>query len=124
MAMPHGSLGLGTLLIGVSYSLVPAVMWPLTAKLVPANRLGTALGLMWVVQNAGIAGANLVAGRLNDAYGAGALNPGGYQPMMWYFFLSSLAGFCFALALWHRAGRQGHEAATHARNEPIPVPVA
>jgi len=124
MAMPHGSLGLGTLLIGVSYSLVPAVMWPLTAKLVPANRLGTALGLMWVVQNAGIAGANLVAGWLNDAYGAGALNPAGYQPMMGYFFLSSLAGFCFALALWHRAGRRGHEAATHARNEPIPVPVA
>ena len=67
MAMPQGSLGVGTLLIGVSYSLVPAVMWPLTARLVPAHRLGTALGLMWVVQNAGIAGANLVAGWLNDS---------------------------------------------------------
>jgi MFS family permease len=124
MAVPHGSLGIGTLLIGVSYSLVPAVMWPLTAKLVPANRLGTALGLMWVVQNAGIAGANLVAGWLNDAYGAGPMNPGGYQPMMWYFFLSSLAGFGFALALWITAGRRGHEAATHARNGVIPAPVA
>ena len=76
MALPQGSLGLGTVLIGISYSLVPAVMWPLTAKLVPENKLGTALGLMWVVQNAGIGGANLIAGWLNDAYGAGAAEPG------------------------------------------------
>jgi len=123
MAMPQGSLGFGTVLIGVSYSLVPAVMWPLTAKLVPANRLGTALGLMWVVQNAGIGGANLIAGWLNDAYGAGPLNPGGYQPMMWYFFLSSAAGFAFALALWVTAGRRGHEAA-RSQNGVIPASAA
>ena len=122
MALPQGSLGLGTVLIGVSYSLVPAVMWPLTARLVPANRLGTALGLMWVVQNAGIGGANMIAGWLNDAHGAGPLNPAGYQPMMWYFFLSSLAGFFFALALWRRAGRQRHEA-PHADQAAIPAPV-
>ncbi len=124
MAMPQGSLGVGTVLIGVSYSLVPAVMWPLTAKMVPSNRLGTALGLMWVVQNAGIGGANLIAGWLNDAYGAGPQNPGGYQPMMWYFFLSSAAGFAFAIALWHRAGRRNHEAAMHARKVTIPAPAA
>ena len=122
MAMPRGSLGLGTVLIGISYSLVPAVMWPLTAKLVPSNRLGTALGLMWVVQNAGIGSANLIAGWLNDAYGAGAANPAGYQPMMWYFFLSSAAGFCFALALWKRAGRRRHEA-PHSDQAAIPAPV-
>ena len=122
-AVPQGSLVLGTVLIGVSYSLVPAVMWPLTSKLVPAHRLGTALGLMWVVQNAGIGGANLVAGWLNDTYGAGPLNPAGYQPMMWYFFLSSALGFAFALALWHQAGRQRHEA-PHARQETVPAPVS
>ncbi len=123
LAMPQGSLGLGTVLIGVSFSLVPAVMWPLTAKLVPANRLGTALGLMWVIQNAGIAGANLVAGWLNDAYAAGPHNPAGYQPMMWYFFCSSALGFLFALALWRRAGRRQHEV-RHARQAAIPVPAA
>jgi MFS family permease len=122
MALPQGSLGLGTVLIGVSFSLVPAVMWPLTARLVPANRLGTALGLMWVVQNAGIGGANLVAGWLNDAYGAGAGNPAGYQPMMVYFFLSSAAGFCFALALWRQAGRRRHEA-PQPNQVAIPAPV-
>ena len=103
------------MLIGVSFSLVPAVMWPLAALIVPAERFGTALGLMWVVQNAGMAGANLVAGWLNDAYGAGALNPAGYQPMMLFFFTSGAVGFVFALMLWLTAGRRHHEAVTHAR---------
>ncbi len=115
MAMSDGSLWIGTVLIGVSFSLVPAVMWPLTAKLVPQTRLGTALGLMWVVQNAGMAGANLVAGWLNDTYRASALNPAGYQPMMLYFFLSSALGFVFALMLWRSAGQRHHEAVTHAQ---------
>ncbi len=115
MALSNGSLWIGTVLIGVSFSLVPAVMWPLTARLVPESRFGTALGLMWVVQNAGMAGANLIAGSLNDAYGAGALNPAGYQPMMLFFFLSGALGFGFAMLLWRSAGRRHHEAITHAR---------
>ena len=115
MAATHWSLWVGTVLIGVSFSLVPAVMWPLAALIVPAERFGTALGLMWVVQNAGMAGANLVAGWLNDAYGAGALNPAGYQPMMLFFFTSGAVGFVFALMLWLTAGRRHHEAVTHAR---------
>jgi MFS family permease len=115
MAVSNGSLWIGTVLIGVSFSLVPAVMWPLTAKLVPQARLGTAIGLMWVVQNAGMAGANIVAGWLNDSYRAGPLNPAGYEPMMIYFFLSSALGFVFAMLLWRSAGRGHHEAVTHAR---------
>lgn len=115
MAVTDASLWIGTVLIGVSFSLVPAVMWPLTAKLVPESRFGTALGLMWVVQNAGMAGANLVAGWLNDSYAASALNPAGYQPMMLFFFVSGALGFVFAVMLWHAAGRRHHEAVTHAR---------
>jgi MFS family permease len=53
MATTHLNLWTATALIGVSFSLVPAVMWPLLSKLVAADRFGTALGLMWVVQNAG-----------------------------------------------------------------------
>ena len=107
---PHG-LWLGSVLLGVSYSVVPAVMWPLSARVVPAARYGTALGLMWVVQNAGIAGANLAAGWLNDWAGASALNPEGYEPMMRFFGISSLFGFVFALVLWLVAGRRRHELA-------------
>ncbi|MDT8999724.1 MFS transporter [Paucibacter sp. APW11] len=109
MALSHGSLWLSTALIGISFSLVPAVMWPLTSRLVAPNRFGTAIGLMWVVQNAGIGAANLLAGWLNDRAGASAQNPAGYQDMMLFFGITSVLGCGFAIALWLRAGRRAHE---------------
>jgi MFS family permease len=112
LLLPLSFVVMATAMMGVSFSLVPAVMWPLTSKLVPAARFGTALGLMWVVQNAGIAGANLMAGWLNDAAGASAINPAGYQPMMLFFGTTSALGFGFALMLWLVAGRRHHEAVT------------
>jgi MFS family permease len=124
MAVSQWSLWVGTVLIGVSFSLVPAVMWPLTAKLVSPEKFGTAVGLMWVVQNLGIGGANLIAGWLNDVNDAGAANPAGYQPMMLFFFVSGALGFATSMMLWWTAGRRHHEAATHNRKEPIPVPIA
>lgn len=120
LALTSWSLWVPTALIGVSYSLVPAVMWPLTSKLVAPNRFGTAIGLMWVVQNGGIFGANVAAGWLNDRAGAGAANPAGYDPMMWFFGLTSVAGFAFALLLWWVAGRRQHE----QRASPAPTAAA
>jgi len=109
MALTHWSLWVATAMLGVSFSLVPAVMWPLTSKLVSPTRFGTALGLMAVVQNTGIAGANLVAGALNDWSGASAHNPAGYQPMMLFFGALSSLGFGFALLLWFTSGRRQEE---------------
>lgn len=114
MALTPWSLGVATVLIGVSYSLVPAAMWPLVTRLVAAERLGTALGLMFVLQNAAIAAANVAAGWLNDRAGAGPENPAGYQPMMAFFGICGLLGFAFALALWLTAGRRGQERAMRA----------
>jgi MFS family permease len=113
LAFTDWSLWIATMLIGISYSLVPAVMWPLLSKLVRPQQFGTAIGLMWVVQNAGIAAANLIAGRLNDTAGASAANPGGYLPMMTFLLACSSAGFLLALMLWHKAGRRAHEALVH-----------
>jgi MFS family permease len=115
MALTHWSLWVATVMIGVSFSLVPAVIWPLTSKLVSPARFGTALGLMSVVQNAGIAGANLVAGRLNDLTAASAQNPAGYRPMMLFFGAVSTLGFGFALLLWFTAGGRHREAVADAR---------
>lgn len=113
MALSSASLWISTALIGISFSLVPAVMWPLTSKLVSPARFGTAIGLMWVAQNAGIGGANVVAGWLNDRAGASAQNPAGYESMMLFFGLASVAGAVFALILWLTAGRKAQELATH-----------
>jgi MFS family permease len=95
-------LWIGTVLIGISYSLVPAVLWPLASRLVPAARLGTAFAVLSVGLNVGIAAANLAAGGLNDAFGAGPGNPAGYGPMMLLFAACGTAGFAFALRLWRK----------------------
>jgi MFS family permease len=108
LAAGHQGLGVAMVLIGISYSLVPAAMWPLASRLVEPGRFGTAIGLMWVVQNAGIAGSNLVAGWLNDRAGAGETNPAGYASMMTFFIAMSATGFVFAMFLWMRTrGRVG-----------------
>jgi hypothetical protein len=78
---------------------------------VPRPQLGSALALLGVALNAGIAGANYVAGRLNDAFHAGAANPAGYAPMMAFFFGAGALGLAFALVLWRTAGRRSHEIA-------------
>jgi MFS family permease len=105
IARSEGLPWLGTVLIGISFSLVPAVLWPLTARLVPAHRYGTAVALISIALNAAIAAANLVAGQLNDRYGAGPGNPDGYGPMMAFFFVAGVAAFAFSLLLWRSAGR-------------------
>ena len=120
MTYTDWSLWIATALLGISYSLVPAVMWPLLSRLVAPARFGTALGLMWVVQNAGIAAANLVAGHLNDGAGASALNPAGYAPMMEFFGISSVLGFGFAVLLWLDAGRGRDELPTAPLAAPRP----
>lgn len=105
----HQSVALSTLLMGVSFALVPAVLWPAVAYLVSAARLGTAYGLMIMMQNAGLFVANLVAGFLNDRYGASATNPSGYDPMISMFTTLSLLGVVFGVALLRRERRPaGH----------------
>ncbi len=109
LAYTDWSLWVSTALIGVAFSLVPAVMWPAVPYLVRPNQLGTAYGLMTMLQNIGLTVCNLGAGRLNDAYDASADNPGGYLPMLWMFGLLSLSGLVFAWLLRRRElSDQGH----------------
>ena len=53
--------------------------------LVEPQRLGTAYGLMTLLQNVGFVICNVFAGWLNDIHNAGATHPAGYQPMLWFF---------------------------------------
>lgn len=109
LAYTQASLFVATALLGVAFSLVPAALWPAVPYLVAANRLGTAYGLMTMVQNIGMMLANLGAGALNDANGASAGNPAGYLPMLWMFLVLSLFGFVFSAALRRReTGPHGH----------------
>jgi MFS family permease len=86
-------------MMGIAFSLVPAVLWPAVAYLVEERRLGTAYGLMTLIQNIGLAGFNIVIGWANDFAGASEVNPGGYEPMMWIFSILGFLGFFFAWML-------------------------
>jgi len=103
------ALWVSTVLMGVSFALVPAVIWPSTTLIVAPQRLGTALGLITVIQALGIFASNRAAGLLSDAAGAGAENPAGYAVMLWFFGLLSLVALTSAVLLWRReAGPLGH----------------
>ena len=96
-------------MMGIAFSLIPAVMWPSVAYLVPQSKLGTAYGLMTMIQNIGLAGFNLMVGWANDYSHAGADNPGGYNLGMWIFSGLGFLGLTFAFLLRQREmGPYGH----------------
>ncbi|NDV69900.1 MFS transporter [Dysgonomonas sp. 25] len=54
----------GTLMVvlGIAFSLVPSAMWPSVPKIIPENKLGTAYGLIFWVQNIGLSGVPYLIG--------------------------------------------------------------
>lgn len=53
-------------MLGVAFSLIPAAMWPSVAKIVPQQRLGTAYGLMFSIQNIGLWAFPMLIGKVLD----------------------------------------------------------
>jgi len=92
-------------MLGVAFSLVPAVMWPAVAYLVNEKRLGTAFALMTFCQQVGWAATSWGLGRLNDVFKAGVENPAGYGPGMWLLTSLGLAGLLFSWLLWRSERR-------------------
>ncbi len=98
-----------TALMGVSFSLVPAIIWPATTLIVDPRRLGTALGVITLLQNVGLWGSNRIAGWLADRARAGPANPAGYDTMILFFGLLSLTALTSAVLLWQReSSARGH----------------
>jgi len=100
---------ISTVLMGVSFALVPAIIWPATTLIVEPRRLGTALGVITLLQNVGLWSSNRVAGWLADRAGAGPAHPAGYAVMLGFFGLLSLTALASVLLLWRReSGPSGH----------------
>jgi MFS family permease len=109
MAYTQVSLYVPMAMMGVAFSLIPAVLWPSVAYIVGQEKLGTAYGLMTMIQNIGLAGFNLIIGWANDTSGASLDNPGGYTLGMWIFSGLGVLGFVFALLLLKReTGSDAH----------------
>lgn len=99
MAYTHIPLYIPMAIMGMAFSLVPAVMWPSVAYIVEQSKLGTAYGLMTMIQNIGLFSFNVIIGWANDFMHASAEHPEGYRLGMWIFTSLGFFGFFFALML-------------------------
>jgi MFS family permease len=109
MAYTHVNLYVPMAMMGIAFSLIPAVIWPSVAYLVDQAKLGTAYGLMTMIQNIGFGGFNLLVGWANTHSHAGVDNPAGYNLGMWIFSVLGLLGVLFAFLLQQRElGPHGH----------------
>jgi len=98
-----------TALMGVSWSMVPAIIWPATTLIVESRRLGTGLGVITLLQAVALWGSNRIAGWLATEAGAGPDNPAGYDTMIWFFGAVSIAALISVVLLWQReSGPDGH----------------
>ncbi|PIE18105.1 MAG: MFS transporter [Proteobacteria bacterium] len=95
-------------MMGVAFSLIPAVMWPSVAYIVEQKRLGTGYSVMTLVQQLGVAGMNWGIGFTNDVFGASKKKPAGYIPGLWIF--STLGFFALLFACLLRVRETGPKA--------------
>ena len=92
-AYPSKTLALATILVlGVSFSLVPASMWPSVPKIIDEKVLGSAYCLIFWVQNIGLCLVPLLIGKLRVA-------TNGYLVPMIVFASFGVLAFLLSLAL-------------------------
>jgi MFS family permease len=88
------------IMLGVSFVLVPAAMWPSIPLIVEKNRVGTAFGLTTMIQNFGLAAFPFLNGWLRDT-------TNNYTASMVMFSSLGLFGLLFAIALLRSDRRLG-----------------
>ena len=95
-------------LLGISFSLVPASLWPSVPKLVPNAYLGTAYALIFWIQNIGLMSFPIVIGKVLDSTNAPGTSPTelNYTPAMLVF--ASLGVIAFFLGFWLKMEDRKH----------------
>lgn len=100
-ALPlHSSVLAVTLMVvlGIAFSLLPAVLWPAVPRIVPMKQLGTAYSIIYYIQNIGLMLVPIVIGRVLQSHTApdGAVD---YTAAMWVFTAIGLAAIIVAVML-------------------------
>ena len=85
------------LILGISFGLVPAAMWPSVPKIIPMKLLGTAYAMIFYIQNIGLSLVPILIGKINQANtdDAGVIN---YTQSMFCFTLFGI--IAVLLSLW------------------------
>lgn len=94
-------------LLGVAFSLVPSAMWPTMVKLVDENKIGTAYGLMYSIQNLGLWAIPILAGKILDVTNPGNPDTLYYTPTILLFAGLGFVGLLFALLLKYENKKKG-----------------
>lgn len=93
LGLTHLHPAIPMVVLGFSFSLVPAALWPAIPILVEQKRLGTAFGLMTLVQNMGLTVFPWLAGKIVD------LSGGSYTNTMMMFASLGFVGLIFSMLL-------------------------
>ncbi|MBN1118736.1 MAG: MFS transporter [Bacteroidales bacterium] len=101
LLLAYGNLNLfiPVTMMGIAFSLIPAVMWPSVAYIVEEKKLGKAYALMTLIQQIGVAFFAYLLGKLNDISGASVDNPTGYNNGMWALSILGIIGLVFSYLL-------------------------
>lgn len=86
----------GIILLGISFSLVPAALWPSVPKLVDNKLLGSAYAVIFWIQNIGLYAFPMIIGAVLQATNPGVTDPMKYNytvPMLVFASLGVLAFF-------------------------------
>ncbi len=95
------------LVLGVSFSLVPAALWPSVPKIIDANILGSAYCLIFWIQNIGLCLVPLLIGETLDA-------TGGYRVPMLIF--ASFGVLAILFGIWLKVLNSRHDYGLEAPN--------
>ncbi len=91
------------IILGVSFSLVPAALWPSVPKLVEERYLGSAYSVIFWIQNIGLWAFPLLIGVALDRTNVGVSNPLEYNYTVPMLIFASLGVLAFFLGIWLKA---------------------
>lgn len=94
---------IGIILLGISFSLVPAALWPPVPKLVDNRLLGSAYAVIFWIQNIGLYAFPMIIGSVIRSSNPGVNNPLEYNYTVPMLVFASLGFFALLLGIWLKA---------------------
>ncbi len=88
------------ILLGISFSLVPASLWPSVPKLVENKLLGSAYAVIFWIQNIGLYSLPMIIGNVLRSSNEGVTDPLKYDYTNPMLLFASLGVIAFFLGLW------------------------
>ena len=91
---------LAIILLGISFSLVPAALWPSVPKLIDNKLLGSAYALIFWIQNIGLYAFPMIIGTVLSSSNPGVTDPLKYNYTVPMLVFASLGAIAMILGFW------------------------